>query len=87
MSSTVTLQLKYFASLREALGHGETLQVPVGSSVASLRDLLIARGGAHASALARGRAVRAALNQRLCDEATLLTVDAELAFFPPVTGG
>ena len=40
-----------------------------------------------AEALAPGRAVRMALNQVLSDETALLTDGAEVAFFPPVTGG
>lgn len=82
-----TVRVRYFASIREALGSGETLEVPAGSTVAAARDALIARGGAHAQALARGRALRSALNQTLCDEAAALPEGAELAFFPPVTGG
>jgi len=31
--------------------------------------------------------VRAALNQTLCDEAAAVQDGAEVAFFPPVTGG
>jgi molybdopterin synthase sulfur carrier subunit len=31
--------------------------------------------------------VRVALNQTLSDESTLVRDDAEVAFFPPVTGG
>lgn len=81
------VRLRYFASLREALGPGETLELPPGSSVAQARDVLIARGGAHARALARGRAVRCALDQRMVEEAQALSDGAELAFFPPVTGG
>jgi molybdopterin synthase sulfur carrier subunit len=81
------VKVRYFASLREALGAGETLEAPDGSTVAHVRDALIARGGEHAQALARTRAVRSALDQVLCDEAALLRDGAELAFFPPVTGG
>jgi molybdopterin synthase sulfur carrier subunit len=73
--------------LREALGAAETVDAPEGSSVGQLRDALIARGGPHAQALARGRAVRTALDQVLCSETELLREGAELAFFPPVTGG
>ncbi|MFM9879234.1 MAG: MoaD/ThiS family protein, partial [Burkholderiaceae bacterium] len=54
---------------------------------AVLRDELIARGGAYADALARSKAVRAALNQVLHDEQAALQEGAEVAFFPPVTGG
>ncbi len=81
------LTLRYFASIREALGATETLDVPDGLTVAGVRDLLIAKGGAHAAALARHRALRTALNQVLCEEAARVPDGAELAFFPPVTGG
>ena len=81
------IQLRYFASLREALGAAEHIDVPEGSTVAAVRNLLLARGGRHAELLARGRAVRCALNQALCDESATLSDGAEVAFFPPVTGG
>ena len=81
------VRVRYFASLREALGAGETLETTEGSTVAQVQDALIARGGAHAQALARTRAVRTALDQTLCDESAALHENAELAFFPPVTGG
>jgi len=81
------LKLRYFASIREALGAGENLEVADGTTVAAVRDALIARGGAHATALARGRALRSALDQVLCDENALVADGSELAFFPPVTGG
>ena len=81
------IQLRYFASIREAIGSGsETLETSA-TSLAALRDELIARGGAHAEALARGRAVRVSLNQTMADEATALKDGAEVGFFPPVTGG
>ena len=81
------VRLRYFASIREALGPGETVELADGATLAQLRDLLIARGGAHAAALARERPVRAALNQMLSDEAIVIPPGAEVAFFPPVTGG
>jgi sulfur-carrier protein len=81
------VQLRYFASLREALGPGEALELPEGTTLAGLRDTLLARGGRHAEALARGRAVRCALNQVMADESAVVGEGAEVAFFPPVTGG
>ncbi len=81
------LTLRYFASIREALGPFETIEVSAGSTAGTVRDALIARGGGHAEVLARGRALRCALNQVLCAEETVIEADAELAFFPPVTGG
>lgn len=81
------VQVRYFAALREALGSGEACDLPEGQTLGQLRDLLIARGGPHAQVLARGRAVRCALNQAMADDAAALTPGAEVAFFPPVTGG
>jgi len=83
----VKLTVRYFASIREALGASEVIDMAEGSSVGAVRDALIARGGAHASALARGKALRSALNQVLCDESAIVGDGGELAFFPPVTGG
>ncbi|WP_066340104.1 MoaD/ThiS family protein [Azohydromonas lata] len=84
----MNVQVRYFASLRETLGSGETVaDLPPGSTLATLRDALIARGGAHATALARSRSVRCALDQKMSEETAALRDGAEVAFFPPVTGG
>ena len=83
----MNVSVRYFASIRESLGAGESLAVRAGATVGAVRDALISRGGAHASALARDRALRCALNQVLCDEASVVADRAEVAFFPPVTGG
>ena len=45
------------------------------------------RGGAWASELAAGRAVRVAVNQEMTDIAAALRDGDEVALFPPVTGG
>jgi molybdopterin synthase sulfur carrier subunit len=81
-----TIRIRYFASVREALGGGETVLTEAGT-LADLRDELIARGGAHATALARGKAVRMARDQLMSREDAELADGAEIAFFPPVTGG
>ena len=79
--------IRYFASVREALGQGsEQLDTPA-ATLGELRDELIARGGVWADSLARGRAVRMALNQVMSEESAPLLAQAEVAFFPPVTGG
>ena len=84
---TLHVTVRYFASIREAVGCGSEAVQTTARTVGALRDELIARGGAHASALARGRAVRVALDQVLSDDAAALADGAEVAFFPPVTGG
>ena len=83
------IQLKFFASLREAIGaSAQTLDVPAHvATTGQLRDYLIDQGAPYSAALARGKAVRAALNQTVCDDSALLADGAEVAFFPPVTGG
>jgi molybdopterin synthase sulfur carrier subunit len=83
----MNVTLKYFASIREAMGSATEQRSTQAPTLAALRDELIALGEPHASALARGRALRMALNHTMADEATPLPAGAEVAFFPPVTGG
>ena len=81
------VNLRYFASIREAIGTGSESVETGATTLTALRDELIARGGGHAEALVRGRAVRVSLNQTMTDESATLPEGAEVAFFPPVTGG
>jgi len=81
------IQVRYFASLREVLGAEEQVILSQGGTVGLLRDHLLGLSNDHGQALARSRAVRCALNQRMCSEDASLTDGAEVAFFPPVTGG
>jgi molybdopterin synthase sulfur carrier subunit len=81
------ITVKYFASIREAIGVGSEVRDTTAPNLSALRDELIDLGGTYAESLARGKSVRLALNQVMSDEAAVLTEDAEVAFFPPVTGG
>ena len=82
-----TIFVKYFASVREAIGSsGEQVQT-AAPTVAGLRDELIARGGAFQQTLSRGQVLRVALNHTMIDETETLIEGCEVAFFPPVTGG
>ena len=83
------IQLKFFASVREALGMStETVELPPGvQTVGELRQWLIARGGVWTEVLAEGKALRMAYNQQMTAASTMLADGAEVAFFPPVTGG
>jgi len=88
MSHPIKVTVRYFAALREALGSGEPMELPEGSRLCDLRDALLARSQDHARLLARGTSVRCAVNQALVvDETQVLDAAAEVAFFPPVTGG
>ena len=83
----MTLDVLYFAWLRERIG------VPrerVESRAETVRDLvaeLDARDDWHAAALADLSAVRVAVDQRLADMDASLAGAREVAFFPPMTGG
>ena len=79
--------IKYFASIREAIGQGSEVRETGAATLAALRDELLAASPAHAQSLARGKSVRMALNQAMRDESAALTDGCEVAFFPPVTGG
>ena len=81
------LRILYFARLRERFGVGEESLAFDGATVAELLDMLRARGGVWAEELAAGRSFRVAVNQDLVTPDVLLTDDAEVAIFPPVTGG
>ncbi len=79
----------YFARLREAVGRGrESVSTPPQvQTLGELRDWLASRGEPWASAFAQIRPLRAALDQAVAPDEARLREGAEVAFFPPVTGG
>lgn len=83
------LELRFFASLREGLGlSGESINAPLEvKTIADLRSHLVERGNPWAEVLASGKVIRCALNQVMVSDSTPLVEGAEVAFFPPVTGG
>ena len=85
----MNIQLRFFASVREKLGMAEqTVQLPDEvKTVADVRAWLVARGDVWAEVLAPGQALRMAYNQQMCEPDTVISAGAEVAFFPPVTGG
>lgn len=85
----MNVTVKFFASVREKLGTAEErLALPEDvRTTGQLRALLVQRGGAWEEALGGNRALRVACNQVMCDENAPLESGAEVAFFPPVTGG
>lgn len=86
---TMRVSVKFFASVREAVGTGqEQLALPAGvGTVGEVRAMLIARGGAWAVALGPERPLRMAFNHEMCAADTPIADGGEVAFFPPVTGG
>ena len=81
------LHVLYFARLRERFGMAEETLDFTGATAADLVSLLQARGGVWAEELAAGRAFRVAVNQDIVGFDAALSDHAEVAIFPPVTGG
>ena len=85
----MTIDLLYFAWVREAIGTGgERVDPPAGvATVADLVDWLATRGGGYATAFADRQRLRAAVDQVFVTLDTPLAGAREVALFPPVTGG
>ena len=81
------LRVLYFARLRERFGVAEETLELAGATAADLIAQLQQRGGVWAEELAAGRAFRVAVDQDIVSLDTPLPEHAEVAIFPPVTGG
>ena len=81
------LRVLYFARLRERFGMAEESIDLTGTTAADLVTQLQARGGVWAEELAAGRAFRVAVDQEVVALESALSDNAEVAIFPPVTGG
>lgn len=83
------MKVLWFAWLRDRTGIGEeeVLPPPEVATVADLTAWLRSRGPAYEAALADPATVRVAVDQDHAGPDTPVTGAAEVAFFPPVTGG
>ncbi len=83
------IEILFFAALREKLGLSRLrCAVPTDvQTVLELRDWLARRDALWSEALAPERRIRVALDQRLIQDDAAIHEGAEVAFFPPVTGG
>ncbi|MGQ5522718.1 molybdopterin converting factor subunit 1 [Chitinimonas sp. PSY-7] len=83
------ITLLYFARLREAFQIGrELLTLP--SEVHTIAELIAhlrTRGGVWAAELSTDQVFRVAIDQDLAEFSAPLHEGAEVAIFPPVTGG
>ena len=89
--NTLTVNVVYLARLRETFDSaGEQLLLQLATEVATVNDVLAAlasRGGAFATELATGRALRVAVNHTLVSREARVQNGDEVALLPPVTGG
>ena len=83
----MTLEVLWFASLRERVGRGHETVATDAPTVRALIAELAARSAGHAAALADTAALRCAVDQALVDLDAPLDGAREVAFFPPMTGG
>ncbi len=83
------MRILYFAWLRERIGTAaEELALPPGvDTVGALIAWLKTRGPGHAAAFLAENRVRCAVDQEFAPLSAKLAGAAEVAFFPPVTGG
>ncbi|MCH9808259.1 MAG: molybdopterin converting factor subunit 1 [Alphaproteobacteria bacterium] len=84
-----TVTLRYFAWVREKIGHAEeTIAIPAGVvTVAELIEWLKTRNQVYAAAFDKPDVIRTALDQTHARAETKIGSAREIAFFPPVTGG
>ena len=82
-----TVELRYFAWLRERIGTARERVETEAVTVADLIEDLRARSEAHAYAFSDTAAIRCALDQELVPLDAALGAAREVAFFPPMTGG
>lgn len=81
------IEIRYFASVREALGKATEICETQAKTVQELRAELSGRDDLYQSALQAGKVLRTAVNHVMVPESTLINDGDEVAFFPPVTGG
>ena len=79
----------YFARLREAIGRDrDEFALPANvATLGALRAWLVSRGAPWTAAFEEVKRIRAAVDQSMASDDTPLRDGAEIAFFPPVTGG
>lgn len=83
------MKLRYFAWVRERIGKAEEeVELPAGIvSVADLLAWLATRGEEYAHALQHPQAIRVAIDQEHAQHGEPVGNAAEIALFPPMTGG
>ncbi len=80
------MRISFFGSLADAIGRQVELPVPEGASVGEVRRRLATAYPAAAANLDRPQ-VLAAIDDRIADDGEAVPEGADLAFFPPLSGG
>ena len=83
------IKVKFFASLKEIV-QDESMDINLPKSIQTVQDLRVHLSSLSPSlsqALASNKNIKAAQNLEMVSMDTALLENAEVAFFPPVTGG
>ena len=79
------IKILFFATLIDYVGAKTVeMEVPAGTTVATVKELLVKSYPKMASAQ---KSIMAAVNREYAAGDQIIPVDAEIAFFPPVSGG
>ena len=83
------MKLLYFAWVRERVGKAEeVVEPPAGvATIGELMAWLAGRGDEYAYAFENAKVIRAAIDRRHVRADAAIAGAAEIAFFPPMTGG
>jgi molybdopterin converting factor subunit 1 len=79
------IKILFFATLRDYAGiKALELDIPADTTVAGLKELLTSR---YPKMIPAQKSIMAAINREFAAEEQLIPMDAEIALFPPVSGG
>ncbi len=83
------MKLRYFAWVRERIGHSEEdIDLPDGvNDITQLMTWLAGRDEGYAAAFSEPTAIHAAIDQEHVEHTAPISGAGEIAFFPPMTGG
>jgi molybdopterin converting factor subunit 1 len=79
------IKILFFATLRDYVGAKTIeLEVPSGTTVARLKESLVKR---FPKMMPAQNSIMAAINREYAADEQVIPLDAEIALFPPVSGG
>ena len=82
------MKVLFFAGLRELMGESVIeLEIDTSLTVAELKTLIRLPTGESLASWSQSQSLLAAVDQAMGSDATVVDPGAEVAFFPPVTGG
>lgn len=79
------VKILFFATLRDYVGEKTLeLEIPEGTTVANLRESLLTR---YPKMIPAQNSIMVAINREFSADEQVIPLEAEVALFPPVSGG